>query len=169
MSTETYVFKGITKWCKVRTPDEKFQNYQVPLYLDDDSWKKFKESKLQLKVKEDADGKYVVFKRPHVRVNPWDGMQEVLGPPRVGIRTNGEGYVEDKETLVGNGSEVTVQVDVYDTRNGKGHRLDGVGVDRLVEYKKGDKDVLGITPVVGDSSTPADSGNAKPVTNIMPF
>ncbi len=119
----------MTKWAKVRTPDEKYDNYQVPLYLDEKSWNLFKESDCQLRIHEDGDGKYVTFKR---RTKDWNG--ETLGPPEINIFKDDK-YIPMPEGLIGNGSLVTVRVDVYDTRNGKGHRLVAIGVDKLVEYK----------------------------------
>lgn len=119
------------KWAKVREPDEKFENYQVPLYLDDKSWNAFKDSGCQLRIKEDDDGKYVTFRRS---VRDWNG--EELGPPEILIQDQETGsYKLYPDGLIGNGSIVTVRVDVFDTRNGKGHRLNRVGIDKLVEYK----------------------------------
>ncbi len=123
----------MTKWAKVRSPDEKYDNYQVPLYLTPESWALFKESECQLKEYTDDDGKYVVFKR-RVREFNYAKKEDVEnGPPDIKI-FDGKEYVPLPEALIGNGSLVTVRVDVYDTRNGKGHRLVSVGVDKLVEY-----------------------------------
>lgn len=131
--TKIYILKGKTNWCKVRTPDEKYDNYQVPLYMDDASWADFEESGIQLKVKEDEDGKYVTFKRRHAEFNSKKGVNQVNGPPEVFILKDDE-YVPMPEGLIGNGSEVTVKVQAFNTRNGIGHRLVSVGVDKLVEY-----------------------------------
>jgi hypothetical protein len=132
--TKTYEFSGITKWCKVRKPDEKYDNYQVPLYLDEKSYEAFKASGCQLKEHEDAEGKFVTFKRRHVEYNYAKKVQEVNGPPKVALWDKKKKEYVPFEGLVGNGSKITVWVDVYDTRNGKGHRLIGVGVNELVEY-----------------------------------
>jgi hypothetical protein len=132
MSTQTYRFSGMTKWAKVRTPDELYNNYQVPLYLNDEDWNVFENSGLRLKVKTDDDGKYVTFRRKHIDKNR-KGEDEEIGPPKIAIR-DGDDYKDFPEGLIGNGSKITVWVDVYDTRQGKGHRLIGVGIDELVEY-----------------------------------
>lgn len=118
------------KWAKVREPDEKYETYQLPLYMDEKSWSAFQESGCQIKVKEDDDGKYVTFKR---RIREWDGKEN--GPPDV-LLFNSETNIYDTWPvgLIGNGSIVTVRVDVYDSRNGKGHRMDRIGIDKLVEY-----------------------------------
>lgn len=138
MATKTYLFKGITKWAKVRKPDEMYDNYQVPLYLTEDSWKDFQESGIQLKIKEDTDGKFVTFKRRHVEFNYAKKAQQVNGPPAVHIFKDGT-YQDFPDGLIGNGSEVTLKVDAYDTRNGKGHRLISVGIDKLVEYHESER------------------------------
>lgn len=123
------------KWAKVREPDEKYDNFQVPLYLTPESWTLFKESGCQLKEYTDDDGKYVVFKR-RVREFNYAKKEEVEnGPPDILIfQPETSQYEPFPEGLIGNGSDVTVRVDVYDTRNGKGHRLVSVGIDKLVEY-----------------------------------
>lgn len=133
MATYNYLFTGMTKWAKVRKPDEKYDNYQVPLYLDDDSWELFEKSGCQLKVHEDADGKYVTFKRREAEYNQFKKETEVNGPPAVLIKKDDE-YVPWPEGLIGNGSNVSVKVAIFDTRNGKGHRLLSVGINDLVEY-----------------------------------
>lgn len=126
----------MTKWCKVRQPDEKYKNYQVPLYLDEKSWKTFEASGCQLEVKEDTDGKYVTFKRNSVEFNYAKKEEQENGPPVISIQTPEGTYVPFPDGLIGNGSIVTIRVDIYDTRNGKGHRLVSLGVDKLIEYTK---------------------------------
>ncbi len=133
MATKTYTFSGTTKWAKVRKPDEKYDNWQVPLYLDNASWKKFKDSGIQIKTYEDDQGQYVVFKRKCSEMDYRVKQQVENSPPKIYIKT-GDKYDEFPEGLIGNGSTVTVKVDIYDTRNGKGHRLISVGIDNLVEY-----------------------------------
>ena len=117
--------------------DEKFENYQVPLYLDDENLKMYKESGLQLQIKEDSDGKYVVFKRKHTEYNFARKEQVTNGPVEVRIR-KGKEYVPAPDILIGNGSVITCKVEAYDTpRRGvgtKGHRLLAVAVEELVEY-----------------------------------
>ncbi len=133
MATKTYTFSGVTKWAKVRKPDEKYENWQVPLYLDSASWKKFKESGIQIKTYEDDDGQYVVFKRKCSEMDYRVKQHVENGPPKIYLK-EGDEYKPWDDGLIGNGSVVTVKVDIYDTRNGKGHRLISVGIDKLVEY-----------------------------------
>lgn len=127
MSTQFYYFTGITKWPKLKTVDEKFGKYQLPLWLNEASWKLFHESKLQLHPKKDADGEYVKFScAPETKVG---NRTLTFGP----VETVDENDVPITEH-VGNGSTVTAKVEVYDTRNGKGHRLRKVTVHNLVPY-----------------------------------
>lgn len=127
MSTQFYYFSGITKWPKLKTVDEKFGKYQLPLWLDEESWKLFHESKLQLHPKKDADGEYVKFScAPETKV----GNRTLMFGPIETVDKDGNPIT----ATVGNGSTVTAKVEVYDTRNGKGHRLRKVRVDNLIEY-----------------------------------
>lgn len=133
MATKTYFFTGKCKWAKVRKPDEKYNNYQVPLYLTKESWDEFKKSGVQTKIKTDEDGDFTVFKRSYERFIPWEGTTVVQGPPDVFIKSK-DGPVSYPDGLIGNGSDVTVKVEVYDGKNGKGHRLVSLLVNELVEY-----------------------------------
>lgn len=136
MTTSYYIFKGKTNWCKVRQPDEKYDNYQVPLYMDEKSWEDFKAAGLRLVPKEDKDGEFVVFKRKHAEFNNFKKTQQINGPPDVFIKNEDGNYVPFPDKLIGNGSEITVKVEVYETRNGIAHRLVSVGVDKLVVFER---------------------------------
>lgn len=129
--TETYYFSGTTKWAKVRKPDPEYNNYQVPVYLDEKSWVELRKAGLKLQTKQDEDGEYVTFRRDHVKLIK--GESVTFGPPKVLILKNGE-YVPF-DGLIGNGSKITVMVDVYETRKGPGHRLVTVGINELVPYE----------------------------------
>lgn len=126
MPTATYYFQGSCKWAKVHKPDPKYGNYEVNLYMTPESWDLFDQSGLRLERRNDDDGEYVTFRRPHTKLIK--GEQNVFGPPEVLL----DGEVTDK--FIGNGSDVTLKVSVYDTMKGKGHRLEKVRIDRLEEY-----------------------------------
>lgn len=127
MATRYIYLSGTTKWAKVRTPDEKYNNFQVPLYLDAKSTEAYDKLGLGLKKREDEDGSYYVFKRPLVK--PIKNELVEFGPPKVVDKDN-----QPFEGLIGNGSKITVKISVYDTMKGPGHRLEAVRVDDLVEY-----------------------------------
>ena len=121
MATKEFYLSGSCKWAKVLPDngDDKFERWTIDLYMDDKSWKKFNDSQLTLKVREDDDGEFVKFAR---RFTDWEG-NKVDAPE-----------IHGAEGEIGNGSDVTIKVEVFDTKNGKGHRLLAVRVDNLVEY-----------------------------------
>lgn len=134
MSTQTYYFTGKCKWAKLATPDE-FRGqtkYKINLYLDKKGLRELNESGARLEVREDIDGKYVGFSRPESKTMK-DELVE-LGPPWVLEEKDGEEVDFSNPERIGNGSTVTCKVSVYDTRMGKGHTLEAVRVDNLVEY-----------------------------------
>lgn len=131
MSTKVFYFSGTCKWAKLAKPDTKYNNFGLDLYLDDKSWEAFKKSELQLKVKKDDDGSYVSFKRPVSKLIKGELVE--FGPPEM-LKVDGSPF--DMSVLVGNGSTVTCKVVVYDSMKGKGHRLEAVRIDELVEFNK---------------------------------
>ena len=140
-----YLFKGTVNWCKVKKPDEKYNNYTVDVIFDDESWEQFKESGIQVQPK-DSDhqqvavgtpGSYVRFRRPHAKMIK--GKIVEFGPPDVYIKKDDE--YEKFDGLIGNGSEAEVIVSVYDTQRGKGHRWEKIAVTNLVEYGDNDDDM----------------------------
>ena len=131
MATKEYFFTGTCKWAMLNRPDEKFGKFQINVYLTPESWETFKESGIRVKSRTDADGEYVKFScAPTYLIM---GRKTDVGSiPTVDAEGN---PITD---LIGNGSTVTVKVEVYDTKLGKGHRLMKVRVDNLIPYKKED-------------------------------
>lgn len=127
MATEHLYLKGTAKWAKVFKPDEEYDNFTINVYMDEASRKLFAEAGLQLTPKEDEDGEFVTFRRPNYKQIKNELVH--FGAPQV-IDEQGVPVT----TPIGNGSEVVVKVIVYDSKKGKGHRLDGVQVTKLVEY-----------------------------------
>ena len=137
MASNFIYLSGKCKWAKVRKPDEKYQNYQVPLYLDTKSLETLKASGMQLTIKTDDDGKFVTLRRPVSKLIKGELVE--FGPPKVFDKDNHEFH----DGLIGNGSSLTCKVVVYDTIKGKGHRLESLRVENLVEYHRPEDD----TPV----------------------
>jgi hypothetical protein len=136
LATKIFKLYGRAQWAKVQPDqldlnyDKKSKSWRIDVYLEPKSLELFHQSGLQLKVRKGEDGDYVTFKRPEQKIFK-DEIKD-MGPP----------YVTDKEgnpitARVGNGSKVMVELSVYDSRNGKGHTLEGVVVHDLVEYKEG--------------------------------
>lgn len=130
MATKYFKLTGPCKWAKLSKPDQKYNVYSINLYLDERGLKTLKESGVQLTVKQDDQGSYVVFRRPVAKLIRGDLVK--FDPPKVSIQTP-DGYPE-YTGLVGNGSVVTCDIAVYDTIKGKGHTLQSVTVRELVEY-----------------------------------
>lgn len=127
MATKYFKFKGPAKWAQVYKPDEKYNNYKIQVYLDEKNKAEYIKSGIQVEIKKDEDGEYVVFRRPHAKLIKTEAV--TLGPPKV----------EDKDrqpftSTIGNGSLVEVDVSVYDTIKGRGHTLNAVKVIDHVEY-----------------------------------
>lgn len=130
MSNDTYYFRGIAEWAKVHKPDPKFDVYTLDLYLDKLSMSLFKDSKLQLQVREGERGSFIKLRRPNTKIIKKELINN--GPPKVLISRDGN-YVPFEDNI-GNGSEVVTRVRVYDTMKGKGHELETVAVESLVPY-----------------------------------
>lgn len=129
MATRYVYLSGRTKWAKVRKPDEKYNNFQVPLYLNPESMEIYDTLGLGLKKKEDEEGTFVTFKRPVSKLIKNELVN--FGPPKVYSADNTE-----FDGLIGNGSEVTLKVAVYDAGQYTGHRLESVRVEKLIEYNR---------------------------------
>ncbi len=132
----------MSKWAKVRKPDEKYQNYTIDLYMTPASWKEFKASGLSMTPKRSDEGEFVTFRRPESKLIKNEVV--TFGPPSV-LNPDETEF----EGLVGNGSEVTIKVVVYDTMKGKGHRLEAIRVDKLVPYEgngEGPRTVFPVAP-----------------------
>ena len=135
-----YYFTGKVKWAKVSgTPENEVFEYKgkkiskpaawsLNLYMDEKSTQAFNKSGSQLKVREDDDGEFVEFRRPLMGKDK-EGNDIKRDPPRI---LNSDGEVI--ETLIGNGSEVTVSVEIFPTRMGNSTRLEAIRIENLVEY-----------------------------------
>jgi len=137
MATTYLNMKGFVKWAKVQ---EAVGNYEgtgeettVDFYPDAESWGSFDESGLQLKKykDEDEDASYIKLRRPMMKTFGEEIID--LGLPKI---VDDKGKDIPRDTLIGNGSVVTVRVKVYDTQKGKGHEFEGMKVHDLVAYEK---------------------------------
>ena len=137
MATNTIEVSGLAKWINIL--DKKFDpaKRKTNLYPDKTSLEIIKKAGLKLRPKEDEDGVFYTFSR-----------KDADGEPFVFLKGKKEAY----EGKIGNGSIVTLQVEVYDTKSfGKGHRIMGIRIEKLIEY---------ITP---------EGGEASPRKKPMPF
>lgn len=152
MATQIYYLSGKCKYAKLNVPDERYGDYKLDLYLDDASWPKWHESGMQGEVKQDEGGKYVTIRRRPRQ--DYGGKIIEWGKPKV-IDKDGNPFTD----FIGDGSSLTVKVQVYDTRfKGKGKRLDTVRVDVLVPYVKKQEENSGDAPDPTKSMSQPDVG-----------
>lgn len=157
MASSYYYLSGKAKWAKLFKPDEKYKNWQIQVYLDDASMKTYDESGMTMQKKRDDDGTFVTFRRPEAKVIKDELVK--FDPPSV-LDTDGNKL----DQLVGNGSDVTVKVIVYDTMKGKGHRLEAVKVNKLVPYVKQES-----APAETVAAAAASGNSAKAALKTIPF
>lgn len=109
------------------------KNAQLELVLDAAQLKALKAHGSKANPRINDEGKMCVKLRRKIEHK----IPELGGFPTV---LDAEGNPFNK--LIGNGSDVTVKVSIYDTPQAKGTRLESVRVDKLVEYKVEDADEL---------------------------
>lgn len=134
-------FTGIAKWAKLDKPDDRYGYYGLDLYLDKGSMELFEESGLGLKIHKTDEGDYVRFRRDPDKL--FEGMPEK--PKKLifdGKDENGKSVYVPFADRVGNGSLVTIKVEVYEGKKGTGHRLEAVAVENLVPYSDDDESDL---------------------------
>ena len=129
--------KGIANWAKVfdfnRDKGSFYEDCDgactIDVLLDQEELAKLAESGSRLKPKVTEDGISVKFKRKFKHPS----IPALGGAPKV---VDSEDNVWDTEVSIGNGSEAEVFFTVYDTKFGKGTRLEGVRITNLVEYER---------------------------------
>ena len=133
MASETTKITGIAQWAKVfphsKDKNEDFHGpggaYTLDLVVEQEELDKFVATGSRTKPRATDDGVVVKFKRKHTHPS----IEVFGGPPQV-VDADAN---EWDGSLIGNGSEVEVAFTVYDTKMGKGTRLEGVRVINHVE------------------------------------
>ena len=139
MAAKTYYFSGEALWAKVYEHNldewEGEKSAQIGVIMNEANLAAFKASGSRLKIRTDDQGRpYVNFKRKFIH----EKFPDLGGVPEV-TDADGNPFSE----LIGNGSKVTVRVEVYDAgKVGNGTRLQKVRVDELVVYDGGNKPVI---------------------------
>lgn len=142
-TTRNVYIQGKAKWAKLVTPDTKYNCWSVVVYPNEDSMKilnELKETKGETSgilnpIKKDEDGYNITLKRPIQKL--MGGKVTSFAPPIV-LEADGENPL--RNALVGNGSDITCKVQVYNYNKptgGKGTaiRLESVRVDNLVPFE----------------------------------
>ncbi len=158
MATEWYNVKARIKWAKVYEPDEYAgsRRWMVNVYpFDGKEWEKVQKSGIQTQVKSDKEGdKYIVLRRGTTKVIKDDLVifcpPELTGAVNVSY-TNPEGEkirsynkgdfkgditVKGERVPIGNDTVAIVNFCTYDTKQGKGHRLESLKILDLVQIEK---------------------------------
>lgn len=139
MPSKTEYIRGKAMWAKLFERNRDTGEYHtetdgvtsIEVVLEKEELDKLKATGSRLRPKVTDDGLSVRFRRP------WKhrSIEEFGGPPQV---VDAEGKEWDDGVSIGNGSEVEVAIEVYDTSMGKGTRLTGVKVLEHVSYESED-------------------------------
>lgn len=140
MATTYHFADGTIMWAKgLATVDPKFETYNASLEVSKEVADRLKaagcaaefhpvEDRFSFKIKKSAT---------RIQIDKVTKAKSIVpaGPPRVFLTDpNGQDVDLDPKT-VGNGSEVTVKLEMYDTsKGGKGTRLMAVRVNNLIEF-----------------------------------
>jgi hypothetical protein len=181
--------KGYFRWVKAYEPEEysgdtRFITNFYP--FDEKEWEKFNKSGLQQTPKEDTDGKkFVRFRRSVRKVFPKDDEATYFTPPEVSGAVN-VSYVNaetnekvktykksDKielkvvgdKTPIGNDSVGYINLAVYDTNQGKGHRWESMTILDLVEYNPDKPSEPVVQPKVEDKKASKEKKSVKEELN----
>ena len=136
MASQLYSVTGTANWAKLFERNRDKGEFHVEtdgattidLLLDKEGLDTMKKAGSRLRPKITDEGVVIKFKRPWVH----QSIEAFGGAPRV---VNKDDEPWDTEISVGNGSQVEVFFSVYDTKMGKGTRLEGVRVLDLIEYE----------------------------------
>lgn len=165
--------RGLAMYARVHEPQKAFKPDEPSQYTMDLLCSKEEAQKLlgagvkraKQKVDEDTKKNKVYGEYPNLIVfaliNPTKNKNgQSREAPKV---VDAKGTTIPKTILIGNGSEVVAHVDVYDTETGKGKRLVGVQVIKLVPFERASDvkfDTLdGYTAVLGELNS----------ENVAPF
>ncbi len=138
--TKFIYLDGKIKWASgLGKIDEKYNTYNAQFYPTPEALAEFLALGTSVKIKEDDDGPNFKIKREAERAfkDPETGETEVkvMGPPRV-FREDSDGQHDLDPATVGNGSDTTIKLAVYESKKYKtiGSRLEAVRVNNLVVY-----------------------------------
>ena len=130
MSSEMYSVVGEASWAQVFefNMDREYEQTSITVTLDQEELNKFAKTGSRTTPKVTEEGVTVKFRRKfeHPSIPALGGVPKVVDK---------DDNLWDTENLIGNGYKVEVYFLVYDTKFGKGMRLEGVRVLDLVEYE----------------------------------
>lgn len=176
MATKYGKIKGLVNWAKVYEPDVAFADskWKMDFYpLDETEWAVVDNLGLSMRKRDDEemDMKYIKLSRPTekkykneltafcpIRITAQDGTTIQDTHDKDGKVLKSFRILDDPErtsigerVLIGNGSEIEVEVIAYDTSVGRGHRIEAIKIRELVKY---DSEDAGNVVTEGDVDTP---------------
>jgi len=165
MATAYYKFKGKVKWARVRADqlDTKFNDdgeWKIDFYPEDP--KLFQSTGIQTNPRNDELGTFFKLRRTRYLSFRKDGKKEEIefSPAKVQLRDD-DGILSSFDGDIGNGSEIILDLAVFDTKKGKGHRFNDIIVTNLVEYKKDSP--------VSAADTTGSTGASNELDDDIPF
>lgn len=159
-ATKFVAFQGKCKWAKLDVPDTAFSiegKWSIRLYPTQESYDRILELKqegIKNHLKKDDDGYFITFSRPTQKL--FKGRLKAFEPPAIEDK---DGTPLPRTTRIGNGSDVTVTIEVYyfttpQKTEGCATRLATVRIDNLVPYTRDDYDVKGQRAAVATDKLP---------------
>lgn len=137
MATQYIFVPGKIKWAKgLTTVDPEYKTYNAQMVVDDTEKARLEGAGCQATFKFSEEDRGFVFKiKKDSTRKQKDGTVSEASPPEVFL-TDPDGKRVDLDPVkVGNGSEVTAKLELYDTKKGgKGTRLVGIRVETLIEF-----------------------------------
>lgn len=161
MATEYLTLEGTVNWAKVYDPDsykDVDRRWILDFYpKDGGEWEKYRSSGIRVQVKNKGEGDYLTFRRSvEKKIKTSEGEKEIVFTPPVisgavnvyyvnkeqpdrYLKSYEKGSISDVIRIgtpepIGNGSKVKITLAVYNTQQGKGHRLESIEVLELEEY-----------------------------------
>ena len=149
--------RGTAFWTSIQLPNTKFDPvWCIDLAVDAETSQKLKEAGLKARKDKSEDGRDV-FKFTRKTERKYPNGQTVPNDPPVCLGVDGK----PTKALVGNGSEVFVQINIYEWSNafgsGVGADFQGLRIIDLVEFKAPDGAEL-----LDDDEDGAELMNKKP-------
>lgn len=137
MAKEFIYLQGKGSWARLVKPN-KWDKWAIQLHPNTESLEKIRELQaegIKHQLKKDEDGYFINIGRPTVKTYVKTGQTIAFTPPEV---VDKDGVPMDGQTI-GNGSDVTLKVEVYshNTPGGgkaKNIRLEAVKVDNLIPF-----------------------------------
>lgn len=154
MATRFHKVPGTVEWVKYRADQMDSLYKQYSFDFTPDSWEDFWATGIEvekIKIKDKETGE-VIGEKDAVRLRRPDtkliGDKAVKFGP-IPVFLNEADAKADKNRYdgnVGNGSKATVNVAIFDTQKGKGHRVEGMVVTDLVVFVPENREDVGFKP-----------------------